>query len=545
MVGRAREAWRPQGLGLSRPRLRTAAATDLLQHGLALVFALIAFAGSAAIATNVSDRLPHLADEVAYLFQAQTYAAGHLTLPAPVLSDSFFLPFVLVRNGLWFSKYPPGYPMVLALGALAHASWLVNPLIGALDVGLLYLLGRRLYGPLTALLACALLAASPFFLLQSGSFMSHTVSLFWTLLVVLLVVRSEQDAARRTWSALGAGAALGMLLLTRPMEAAAIALPVGLWLLGGILFGAERKARLLRALALALAAVPFLATLLAYNVYTTGHPLLFAYEIYWPFDTIGFGPGHGLQGHSIGDGLHDTRTKLSELSRYLYGWPLRLSVVPMMIASLASLSELGRAARSRIRRGRVRLDRVAVVDLFLLSTIVVLVALYFAYWGNDAYRGPRYYFAAIGAMALLTARGLERLASGLDRLLDGRLRAPRWAPLAAVLLLATGQTGWSYTHYAPRTFGSYDNYYNINNEGVRQIQAAHLRNAVVFITSNENPYAWPDYVPYYFQNSVALDSNVVYALDLGDGWDSALMSAYPGRSAYRYANHQLLPLGQP
>jgi len=41
------------------------------------------------------ERLPHLEDEVAYLFQARTMAMGRLTVPSPAQPDSFWTPFVL------------------------------------------------------------------------------------------------------------------------------------------------------------------------------------------------------------------------------------------------------------------------------------------------------------------------------------------------------------------------------------------------------------------------------------------------------------------
>jgi hypothetical protein len=39
-----------------------------------------------------------------------------------------------MRDERWFGKYPPGFPAVLALGVLAGAPWLVNPVAAALAV---------------------------------------------------------------------------------------------------------------------------------------------------------------------------------------------------------------------------------------------------------------------------------------------------------------------------------------------------------------------------------------------------------------------------
>src|SRR5690606_10490635 len=93
--------------------------TGLLALGIALWALLMA----AWVSTAVFDRLPHVEDEVAFLFQARTFAAGHVVAPAPPEPSSFSIPFVIVRDGMWFGKYPPGYPLVLALGVLIGQPW--------------------------------------------------------------------------------------------------------------------------------------------------------------------------------------------------------------------------------------------------------------------------------------------------------------------------------------------------------------------------------------------------------------------------------------
>jgi len=56
--------------------------------------------------------------------------------------DSFFVPFVInTAAGKRFGKYPPGYPLLLALGAAVGQPWLINALAAALGVLGTYLLG--------------------------------------------------------------------------------------------------------------------------------------------------------------------------------------------------------------------------------------------------------------------------------------------------------------------------------------------------------------------------------------------------------------------
>ncbi|HLB12083.1 MAG TPA: glycosyltransferase family 39 protein, partial [Dehalococcoidia bacterium] len=297
---------------------------------------VLALAGGALVATYVFDRLPHVEDEVAFLFQARTLASGQIVAKAPVLPEFFAMPFIMALDGQWFGKYPPGYPAVLALGALAGQPWLINPLFGALSVGLVYVAGRRFFGSPTGLLAAALTVASPFFLLQAGSALSHVVTLFWSLAFMLLF-----DAARRKSSepaAWAAGGALGMLILSRPLTAVGIAIPFVLWA-GMDILVAPRHVK--RYLPMVPGALLFLAGLLAYNHLTTGDSFRTAYQLYWPYDRIGFGEGLGSLGeHTLEEGLLITSLNVEALADYLFGWPGRLSLIPAVLAAAFALARL-------------------------------------------------------------------------------------------------------------------------------------------------------------------------------------------------------------
>ena len=79
-------------------------------------------------------RAPHVEDELAYLFQARTIAAGRLLADVPAQPEFFDAPFLLIREGERFGKCTSGYPMVPALGARIGKPWLVNRVFGALSV---------------------------------------------------------------------------------------------------------------------------------------------------------------------------------------------------------------------------------------------------------------------------------------------------------------------------------------------------------------------------------------------------------------------------
>lgn len=139
--------------------------------------------GSAALsAINVQGT--SIPDERSYRFQARILAAGKLVAApppgAPQRPEDAPLPLrfnqiVLSRKG-WFSKYPLGWPLVLALPEKLGLGWLVNPLLA---VGILVLtarIARRLSGPVVAFWAVALLVLSPCFLAQCVVLMSHATA---------------------------------------------------------------------------------------------------------------------------------------------------------------------------------------------------------------------------------------------------------------------------------------------------------------------------------------------------------------------------------
>jgi 4-amino-4-deoxy-L-arabinose transferase-like glycosyltransferase len=503
-----------------------------------LGIALLGFLLSAWTAVDVFDRLPHVEDEVAFLFQAKTIAGGALLAPAPAQPESFTIPFIIVRDGYWFGKYTPGYPLLLSLGELAGASWLLNPALAAACLLLVAVLGRRLYGPLVGLLAAALLVPSPFFLLQAGSLLSHVAGLFWVLLALL----AFSVAWRRGvwWASLGLGAALGMLFLTRPLTGLAVAVPFVLVAGLELLRRPKTASHWLFALA---GGLPFGVALPAYNHFTTGHLTKTAYELWWPYDTVGFGPDNGPSGHTLAKAQWNTEFNLGTLFDMLYGWPDWAVVATLALAAFGAVAGMVRHLLGRYRKQRAvpLAEQPAVWDLFLFAIVASLVVGYLFYWAAGQMYGPRYYFEAVGALALLSARGLTWMAAG-SRVLLQRLRLDhRWAPVLGALpalTVAAGLTLWGAVNTTPRYFDTFRDWNGITRDQLQAVEAANLDNAVVIVDAP----AWTIYAPFFIQNSPWLDTSVVYARNRGPERDARLMEHYAGRTVYRFSNGELSEL---
>ncbi|HZK66262.1 MAG TPA: glycosyltransferase family 39 protein, partial [Chloroflexota bacterium] len=307
--------------------------------------------------------------------------------------DAFDAPFIVTHEGRWFGKYPPGFPALLSLGVLADLPWLMNPLLSALAVTLVYRAGRRLYGQATAAVAALLAATSPFLALQAGSMLSHVAGLVWAMLLLL----GFESARRRdsALAALGAGAALGGLFLTRPLTAVAIGTPYLAW---SLMAAARGRGRWRLPASMAAGAVPFVLAFLTYNNATTGHPLRTGYELWWPYDWIGFGAGMGnMGGHTPAMGMLNSYQNIWDLAFYLFlfGWPWGLSLVPAGLALSWALFEWAAAWwKARGLWGAGRLRRVAPPneparwDLLNGAVVACLVAGYAAYWTTGACTVP-------------------------------------------------------------------------------------------------------------------------------------------------------------
>ncbi len=335
-------------------------------------------------------RNPHLVDTIAQLFQARIFANGGLMAPAPDHLEFFIAQHIVTRDGHWFSQYPPGHPALLALGVLAGSPWLINPLFAAGTLILVYLTARRLATEGTAKLAAALYLISPFVLFMSASYMNHVTTGFFLALALYAAVRSADVESGHGWP-VTMGLALAGAATIRPLESAAWAGVLGLWLLG------RRGWR--RAFAAGVVCTAGMAPLLAYNTLTTGHPLRFGYTLLW-------GEGHGLGFHTDPWGLPftpleafaNTALDFQLLDMVLLSWPfpsLLFLVAGLVLAAVG----LGRRTPIGLLSG-----------LFLAAPVA-----YFFYWHRDDFLGPRFLHASLVPAILLSAMGIAALDGILGR----------------------------------------------------------------------------------------------------------------------------------
>jgi hypothetical protein len=152
------------------------------------------------------------------------------------------------------------------------------------------------------------------------------------------------------------------------------------------------------------------------NAQSTGSPLVFGYEVLW-------GKAHGLGFHTAPWGARHTPLRglelislyVTRLQTYLFETPF-----PSLLPVIAAL------ALTR---------RLSALDRYLLASATLLGALYFAYWHDGFFLGPRFVFPWLPVLVLFAAR-LPRLVR--ERVGRGRVWAGTNAALATGALMAVG-----------------------------------------------------------------------------------------------------------
>jgi len=345
----------------------------------------VSFVAYALVAVFIFSSRPLNVDEVVQLFQAQIYAAGKLSLPAFPYPEFFSSIHVVDMQGRVYSQFPAGGPAMLAIGVLLGTPWLVGPLFGAIAVyGFAMYVRSTEPRPGDALAAIVVFAFAPFAVFMSGSHMNHVTTLAWLMIALAALARVISSDGARPWMALVSGLGFGMAATIRPVDAIAFALPAGGWYLWRAIHDPTRwKDALPAAFGVA---VP-ISMLMWVNAHTTGAPLLFGYEVLWGSShQLGFHTSPWGASHTPARGLELISLYFLRLQTYFLETP-----VPSLLPGLVALA-LSRRLRS--------------FDRYLLTSAGLLVGLYFAYWFDGFYLGPRFMYPLLPVLAIWTARFL-------------------------------------------------------------------------------------------------------------------------------------------
>ena len=462
---------------LDQSPVKLAAALKMKRHMLLLsLLSLLQFVLAHFV---LIQQFPNSGDEQAYLYQAELFSRGQLYAEDPIYDRAHPLnKFVAAdamddTEGRRFSKYDPGWPALLSLGAWLRMEGLVAPLLGALTVFLLLSYVRKRIGNEFVTTAWRLVTLCSFFFLSVSNFGSHTASMAFLFSAFFLYDGTiERPPEHCRWRLLSVGLLLGYASLIRYID----------WipLLGWIAFDLLRQ-RKTKGLILVLLGFGLLASLhLFYNKLVTGNALTppgvhFArgsVEVHFGFFLTGF------------------ETTAIRLRRVLYAFPPASLILLCLI----------RPCRS------VRLK--AYLTLFALNVIV-----YFLYAGGVAGPGPRYYFPYFPFLILAVVE-VYRLTR------SHKIARIGWPAAVASLVVcsfiyADGQTRDIYKR----------------RDLERTVAAIPEKKKIILLESGTYKMEIPDLV----RNPPDLWSADILYLAYGDGVGIAdLLKRFPGHSVFLY-----------
>ena len=495
----------------------------------ALACSLLAILATGWISANIFEGLPHIEDEMAYVWQAQAVAGGHLKLASPPCPTCFLVPFVVDYNGYRFGKYPLAWPVVLSLGIRLGIRQWVNPLLAGLGVWLTYRLGQKVLGGWIGALAAFLTLTSPFFLVNSSVLLSHPWSLVLSAALTLAWLdtfcypdRSKPFPPDLT--AMVAGLCLGVQALTRPLTAVGIGLPFfihGLYLLWRGPAVTRRRVLLVGSIALGLASLTFL---IRYAL--TGNMAIDPYTLWWPYDRVGFGPGIGVLpgGHTPRQGLENLLWSLLVGESDLFGWA-RISwlFLPIGLWAVFRISRQASSAGS----GR---------PAWLIGSLFPGLALaYMLYWIGAWIFGPRYYYESLFSLTIFTAAGIRWLMGGSLSSISTALQKKtslirRVSVLALIALLVSANL----VYYLPGRLSGLHGLYGVEKAHLLPFltpRAQAFTPALIIVKTHKS---WIEYGTLLDLTDANLIGPYVITVNQGASKNQQVIDAFPGRTVVMY-----------
>jgi hypothetical protein len=465
------------------------------------------------ISFAIYEYVPRVSDEIAQLFQARIFLSGHLTAPSPPLPEFFtYAEDNIIVTPRWYSQYPPGFPFLLMTGLWIGSPWIINPLLAALSVALLFLLCQQIFDRETAVLSAILFALSPKVLFTSGSLMNHTAAMFFLLLAVTSMVFSVRR--QNALLALCSGISLGISLNIRTLDAVLLFLPVGIY---SLLMCFKKQTVLKIGSAWLCGFLMMGLTLLFYNYYTTGGPLLFGYIVRWgESHYLGFHKIRGGRIHTPLLGLINTILQIRLTDKGLLEWVIPVSFFILMVLLFV---------------------RKTIWDWIFLSIILLNILLYFFWgWVDQLFMG-RFYFSVTPYFIILAARGLQclvKMFSGNSN--SDQLGQEIKQPFRALLIV-----GLFIIISIPVRAGDFGLQYNVPHLQVdrslyQTVKQQNIHDAIVFIEPQDRQELIVGCG--FFMNTPDLNSqDIIFAKDLGEK-NKELLKQYPERKGFMYQHRR-------
>lgn len=470
---------------------------------------LIAFSLAAIGSDYFFSRIPFAEDSYAQYLQAKIFASGQWygsSHPLPRFFDMTFF----VNDGKVYSQYPPGHSLILTLGFLVGAPWLVNPMLGAMSIVAVYFLTREISTRAAARIATILTLSSINFILLASEYMNHMTALLCTLCFALFYIRSHRSG--QFFDALMAGNALGYLIITRPQVAVPLAVPFVLhWVITK--FRSSPALFWRNGIATTISFSIWAAFFCYYNAQTTGNPLVTGYEKVGEWGVM---PRLNLDLGQLYYDLNRVIIQLQAMHIHMFSWCTSSLIFVWLLFQL-------RLARSYC----------GLLIAAALSIALSLIAT--PYWGGAF--NARYLFEASGFCLVLSAVCIVRLPVWAKHVFGLTLpishaRITLLLVVALLFLLAIPyRIADSVKYYS-------GNDYPAKNPGFYHALLEIKKPALVFVGSE-----FKHWMPASLFNLPSYDSPIIAAVNRGDE-NQQLIDMYPNRFIYYAKNRKSISLSR-
>jgi 4-amino-4-deoxy-L-arabinose transferase-like glycosyltransferase len=217
---------------------------------------------------------PYSYDEYNFLYQAKIFSQGKIFIEVPEILRPFKETYMILNDDKLFSKYPPGFSLILTIGVLLNIPGLINPLVAVLTLTITYFFTKSFLGPKYGLLSVIIMSTTPYFLGYSASYYSQPTALLLTALIFLMV-RSYELTYKDNYLYL-LGLVSGFLFLTRPLDSFCVIVPSYFYLIY-ILY---KKENLKRVSCPILTFAMVFALFLTYNYILVGRITIATYPVF-------------------------------------------------------------------------------------------------------------------------------------------------------------------------------------------------------------------------------------------------------------------------
>ena len=272
----------------------------LLDTGISMGLGVLAVAVAASAGWEMRELPPAYHDEFSYLFQALTFLDGRTSYPSFEAMPQLFDQVHVLNEGRFASRYFPGAGAWFAVFHEVGTIWGQWVAQGIVAVAMSIVAGE-IAGRTARVVAGLAVAFGPGLCLFSQTYLAHHPTLVGLSLFLVAIMRlrkaCETGEGHALASSFFAGLGLSYAMLCRPMTAAGVGLPFGLWLFwwaarsGGLWPvksvdappGPARPRSLSPRLILVVMGLPILAGIaiqLAYNKSITGKLLESPYQLY-------------------------------------------------------------------------------------------------------------------------------------------------------------------------------------------------------------------------------------------------------------------------